>query len=52
MTQDLRHEVNALRWYHSIDFGNGLISPGIGQLDDFKRQADAFFLLAWMANAC
>ncbi len=25
---DLRRQVGALRWFHSIDFGNGLISPG------------------------
>ncbi len=25
---DLRRQVEALRWFHSIDFGNGLISPG------------------------
>jgi len=39
----LREEVNNLRWFHQVDFGNGIISPGLGQLCNLKAQADIYF---------
>jgi tRNA (mo5U34)-methyltransferase len=29
MVQDLREQVDALRWYHTIDLGNGVVTKGI-----------------------
>ena len=29
MVQDLRSRVQALRWYHSIDLGGGVVTPGV-----------------------
>lgn len=40
----LAEEVNALPWFHSIDFGNGLVSPGLKNLDTLRAEAAAYFL--------
>ena len=37
----LSERVNALSWYHSIDLGNGLITPGKMSLERLKPIADA-----------
>lgn len=39
----LRDEVNALRWFHQIDFGNGIVSPGWIGVDKIKRQSRYLF---------
>jgi tRNA (mo5U34)-methyltransferase len=36
-------EMNKFRWFHQIDFGGGLISPGLGQLVHLKAAADTYF---------
>jgi len=30
-SEELRREVEAIRWYHQIDLGNGVITPGVDQ---------------------
>jgi tRNA (mo5U34)-methyltransferase len=40
---DLRQQVESLRWFHQIDFGDGLISPGETKLEYLKAQADIYF---------
>lgn len=40
---ELHARVHALPWFHSIDLGNGIVTPGDAPLDDLKKQADAFF---------
>jgi tRNA (mo5U34)-methyltransferase len=40
---DLRHQVQALPWFHSIDLGNGLVTPGRAPLADLRAVADAIF---------
>ena len=32
-------QVNALPWFHQIDFGNGLLSPGVIRADKIRRMA-------------
>jgi tRNA (mo5U34)-methyltransferase len=39
----LREEVNKLRWFHQIDFGNGLISPRREPTGAPKSAADVYF---------
>lgn len=41
--QDLRQEVNRLRWFHEIDFGNGILSPGATKIDKLQDLADIYF---------
>ncbi len=36
---DLHARVHALRWFHQIDFGHGLVSPGWIGLDKIRRMA-------------
>ena len=43
MTDDLTSRIAALRWFHSIDFGDGVISPGDKSLDTIKREQAIFF---------
>ncbi len=42
-TADLQKKIKELIWFHSIDFGNGVISPGIKSIAQMKHEADAFF---------
>jgi tRNA (mo5U34)-methyltransferase len=40
---ELRNQVNSLRWFHQIDFGEGLVSPGLASISQLKAQADVYF---------
>src|SRR5262249_1783532 len=42
-TSELQKKINEMIWFHSIDFGNGVISPGTKSLLQLRREADAFF---------
>jgi tRNA (mo5U34)-methyltransferase len=33
--QDLRQQVNALDWYHTLDLGNGIVTPGLYDLGPY-----------------
>jgi len=35
--------VNSLPWYHQIDLGDGILSPGMIKLEMLHAQADAYF---------
>lgn len=39
----LRARVNAHRWFHQIDFGDGIVSPGVIPLEILRGMADIFF---------
>jgi tRNA (mo5U34)-methyltransferase len=39
----LQARVNSLPWFHQIDFGNGVVSPGATSLDVLERQAAVYF---------
>lgn len=39
----LRDAVNRLRWFHQIDFGRGIVSPGWIRRDKIERQAGLIF---------
>ena len=41
--QALRERVNALRWFHQIDFGDGIVSPGVTAIGQLRKQADIYF---------
>lgn len=41
--QSLRGRIEALPWFHQIDFGDGLLTPGVVKIDALRRQADAYF---------
>lgn len=41
--QALRDRINALRWFHQIDFGNGIVSPGLTSIVRLRKQADVYF---------
>jgi len=43
MTDDLVTRVKALRWFHSIDLGNGLITPGDKSLATINVEQRIFF---------
>jgi tRNA (mo5U34)-methyltransferase len=40
---ELREQVDTLPWFHSIDFGSGIVSPGSIPLPVLKAQADIYF---------
>jgi tRNA (mo5U34)-methyltransferase len=40
---ELVQRVNALHWFHQIDFGDGLLSPGWVKTDKIQRMADLIF---------
>lgn len=40
---DLRAEIGSLPWFHQIDFGGGVISPGITSIQVLSAQADIYF---------
>jgi tRNA (mo5U34)-methyltransferase len=39
----LRERINALRWFHQIDFGDGLITPGSISIEILRKQAEVYF---------
>jgi tRNA (mo5U34)-methyltransferase len=39
----LREQIDALSWFHEIDFGNGVVSPGRTPLGVLERQAAVYF---------
>ncbi len=41
--QDLVAQINALPWFHQIDFGNGILSPGSIKASKIARTARAIF---------
>lgn len=42
-TEDLAARVKALRWFHSIDLGNGLVTPGDKSVETIKTEQKIFF---------
>lgn len=42
-TADLKAQIDALIWFHSIDFGNGIVSPGVKSAELLLQEADSFF---------
>jgi tRNA (mo5U34)-methyltransferase len=46
MSETLIDQIAKLPWFHSIDFGNGCVSPGKGLLADLQAQAAAYFSIA------
>lgn len=42
--ESLRQEINGLRWFHQIDFGNDLLTPGVTPIEQLRAQADIYFL--------
>ena len=43
MTDALRAEIDALDWFHQIDFGNGLLTPGRIKQDKIERMSEIIF---------
>ncbi len=42
----LAARVNSIRpWFHSIDLGNGLVTPGAGKIDKLTQMANVYFAL-------
>jgi tRNA (mo5U34)-methyltransferase len=39
----LREKVNSLPWYHEIDFGGGVLSPGQSKNEWLRSMADVYF---------
>lgn len=39
----LHEQVNGLIWFHSIDLGDGIISPGVKSLDVLTAEANVYF---------
>jgi tRNA (mo5U34)-methyltransferase len=39
----LIRRVNSLRWFHQLDLGEGIITPGYTSLEVLRASADAFF---------
>lgn len=46
LKNDLVERVNSLPWFHQIDLGDGIVTPGRANLQHLKAQADAMFRLA------
>jgi tRNA (mo5U34)-methyltransferase len=42
-TQGLQEEIHNLHWFHSIDFGKGIITSGHKSIDLLQAEADAYF---------
>lgn len=40
---NLAEEIAQISWFHSIDFGNGIVSSGIKPLGTIRREADIIF---------
>ena len=43
MQTDLQARVNALPWFHQLDLGNGILTPGKTLLHVLKARADVYF---------
>src|ERR1700674_4085768 len=43
MYTDLAQRVNALRWFHSIELVNGIVTPGIKSLETIAKEQRVFF---------
>ena len=43
MEEVTRAQVDSLKWWHSIDFGNGTITKGLKSLAGIKAEADVIF---------
>jgi len=41
--KSLRERVEAMTWFHQIDLGDGVVSPGVVSQDTLRRQADVYF---------
>jgi tRNA (mo5U34)-methyltransferase len=41
--QELLDRVNSLPWFHQLDLGEGIITPGYTSLEVLRASADAFF---------
>jgi tRNA (mo5U34)-methyltransferase len=41
--RDLLAEIHNLSWFHSIDLGNGIVTPGRAQLPELQAMADVIF---------
>ena len=41
--EELVKKINSLPWFHQIDFGNGILSPGRTKIDVLNAQADIYF---------
>jgi len=41
--EELISRVNSLPWFHQIDLGNGIITPGRTSIDHLRAVADVFF---------
>jgi tRNA (mo5U34)-methyltransferase len=39
----LKEKIASLPWFHQIDFGGGIISPGIASIQVLSAQADVYF---------
>ena len=40
---EIEQKVRDLPWYHSIDLGGGLVTPGVAFLKNLQNQADIVF---------
>lgn len=40
---NLRHQIDALPWWHAIDFGNGIVSPGRLKRSSIERTSNIVF---------
>jgi hypothetical protein len=43
MDQTLQQQIDALPWFHQIDFGDGVLSPGTIKSDKIRRMERAIF---------
>ena len=39
----LKEKLGSLPWFHQIDFGGGIISPGVASINVLSAQADVYF---------
>src|SRR5258707_14379379 len=40
---DLKQQIGGYRWFHSIDLGSGVVTPGLKSLAVHRMEAAAFF---------
>ena len=40
---DLTTQIHKLKWFHSIDFGEGLVSPGLIKAEALSKMSDIYF---------
>jgi tRNA (mo5U34)-methyltransferase len=43
LVSSLQERIGALPWFHQIDLGGGVITPGVAELDVLRMQADMYF---------